>query len=72
MKIYSVQVTDQQIERIEKELSILEVFSFGDVKCLFMRLGLEPAIADRAADRYLQKLKRDGFAVYKGRLWHLV
>lgn len=72
MRIYSVQVTEKQIEGVEKELSLLGVFSFGDVKSLFIRSGIQPVIADRAADGYLQKLKREGFAVYKGRLWHLI
>lgn len=66
MKIYFEEISDETIEAAFVDLK-RGSFKAKDVECAFNSLGVKNSV--RAADRALQKLKREGRLFFSGGSW---
>lgn len=69
MKVYGTEIKDQDIQHIISQLTRPGVrFSYREIVGLFVRQGYkhDMAVAERATDRLLQKLRRRGAIEFRG------
>lgn len=69
MKVKGIEIDDAILERAKTYFPKDRSFGFQETTGVLIRLGVPREIADRAADRLLQKWREDGTHVFSGGKW---
>lgn len=72
MVVDGKEIGDTYIIAVRKNLRAFAEFTLSDVQTLFVFSGVDRNTAYRAADRLLQKLRKEGHIKYLKRKWSWV
>ncbi|TGV15786.1 hypothetical protein EN816_00610 [Mesorhizobium sp. M8A.F.Ca.ET.173.01.1.1] len=72
MNVLGTEIPQDAIDRLLKWFPPARSFSFSEFQSAAVRCGIPFEVADRAADRILQKARKAGTLAYSGGKWRRV
>lgn len=69
MNVEGVNISAEQLVNVCFDLQKHSYFTYADVQSSMLRHAVPSDIAYRAADRWLQKMKRQGSIAYRSKKW---
>lgn len=69
MNIEGVNISAETLVNVCMDMQKLSYFTYVEVQKSLIRHKVDPEVAYRAADRWLQKMKRQGSIAYRSKKW---
>lgn len=69
MNVEGVKISADTLVNVCLDMQKLSYFTYAEVQSSLIRNGVPQDVAYRAADRWLQKMKRQGSIVYSSKKW---